>query len=216
MDIVSRVKNQYVTSYMTFLSILVGFSFEDIVTILREDDRFFSYDLIAINMWSQVIVCVGAAITAWVAYGQVAMARRTVPSTIDSINIVWFCFLLYLLNSLIGTTSDYLWFLACASWAYFGALATYIVTQFLSPDEGQLKGYSNRVAYWNGPITLAVFFATCTLLEAYFFWAWSDSVLLGTIANFVTLAGMSTYLMYMTWVWKNYLLYPGSKDQESA
>lgn len=68
------------------------------------------------------------------------------------------------------------------------------------------------MARFDGPITLAFVFAAGFLCEAYFFWAWSDSLLLGIFANMFTVIGASCYLIFITWIWKNYLLYPSPEN----
>ena len=204
MSIISeRVANQYPAFIMTFLSILVGFAIEDVISIIRADARLESLNLVSAVLWSQAAVCIGVAITAWIGFGQITMAKRAVPTPFEIVLIVGFTLLFFWLNSLIGVSAMYKWYFAMAIYSLAGAITTYIVGRFAENEGHQFLAYNRGL---RGPIILVLGFAAWFFLIGYLSWRnWLNSSM-DILINLSALVGLSLYVWFLNWVWRTKLL----------
>lgn len=211
-NIAARVKKQFPSFYMTFLSVVVGFAIEDLVAIVRADSRFYFFNLVALNLWLQAVISLGMAITAWLAYGQVAMARRSVPTPFDIINVVWFCMIIFWVNSTVGTSNYYQWYVACTFYSFGGGLATYFVGNAIKYESEQFRVYTSHIRKPLGPITITIVYGFQFIGLAFLTRAGYLNLAMHTVVSFFIILGLAFYVGVMTYVWRKHLLYSDSSN----
>lgn len=108
-EIESRIRDQFPALHVTFVSIMIGLVFEDLVSIVR--DRTDLWPLVdgSLVRWLQVVTAGCAAALAWVGYSHIAIARRALPNLIDAVMVVAAPVYMFAMNSAIGGPA-HVWF----------------------------------------------------------------------------------------------------------
>jgi hypothetical protein len=132
-DVENRIRAQFPGLYVTFVSILVGLLFEDLVSIARDRHDLWPLQDASAKTWVQVVTAGAAAFLAWIGYSHIAIARRAIPSIFDSLNVLAMPIFLFVLNSAIGGR-DHVWFYMLAGYGALGGLVHFVSVRQASHD----------------------------------------------------------------------------------
>ncbi|MEH6569588.1 MAG: hypothetical protein V7709_10955 [Halioglobus sp.] len=148
-----RIGGQFPTVYITFLSVVIGLALEGWVSILSTTPQLFTITFKSTILWLQMFQNLLFIIVAWVAYTQIAMVRRSIPSPFDAIQVLGFTLTLFLLNAAIGHSLalyNYAW----AAYLLIGGLATYFAVGQLKGEGKEFETYVSKIQSWRGPLAL--------------------------------------------------------------
>ena len=160
-DVESRIKAQFPGLYVTFVSILVGLVYEDLVSVARDRHDLWPLQHASFNTWVQVITAGAAAFLAWIGYSHIAIARRAIPGIFDSLNVLAMPVFLFVLNTAIGGP-DHVWFYMLAGYAALGGLVHFVSVRQAS-REPQLHAIISMNRY-RGPLIMVYVGAPVILL----------------------------------------------------
>jgi hypothetical protein len=105
----NEIEKLFPSVYITLISMLLGFAVEDVITQLRALNSIDTYSALT------AVSILTAIIAVWTAYSFGSMTQKRLPRLMDVINVFFFAFCFYLLNSTIGLDI----------WYFFAAISIY-------------------------------------------------------------------------------------------
>lgn len=105
-----RVKQQFPALFITFVSVLVGLVFADLVSEARSRMTLWPLNLTTLRTWAQIFSMAASAFAAWVVYSHLGISRHRIPSFADSFIAVLVPTPLLIYNSFVGRAHIWPWF----------------------------------------------------------------------------------------------------------
>lgn len=105
-----RVKQQFPALFITFVSVLIGLVFADLVSEARARMTLWPLNLATLRTWAQIFSMAASAFAAWVVYSHLGISRHRIPSFADSFIAVLVPTPLLIYNSFVGRPHIWLWF----------------------------------------------------------------------------------------------------------
>lgn len=105
-----RVKQQFPALFITFVSVLIGLVFADLVSEARSRMTLWPLNLATLRTWAQIFSMAASAFAAWVVYSHLGISRTHIPSFADSFGAVLVPTPLLIFNSFVGLPQIWPWF----------------------------------------------------------------------------------------------------------
>jgi hypothetical protein len=142
----NEMEKLFPSVYITLVSILLGFSAEDVVTRLGELATLEAFDLLA------AAGVLSGIIAAWIGYSFVSMTQERLPKVWDAIHVFFLAFGFYFLISTIG--KEIWWFFfALSLYQLLATVATVYNANILAQSLANAPGW--RIFPWNILLTFS-------------------------------------------------------------
>ncbi|HEX3429587.1 MAG TPA: hypothetical protein VHT03_01765 [Rhizomicrobium sp.] len=105
-----RIKQQFPALFITFVSVLIGLVFADLVSEARARMKLWPLNVATLRTWAQVFAMAASAFAAWVVYSHLGISRNRIPTFADSFSAVLVPTPLLIFNSFVGRALVWPWF----------------------------------------------------------------------------------------------------------
>lgn len=163
----THVRNQFPSVYITFISVIIGFALEDLISITRDQEGLFSLSTQTAITWGEIVQSLVAIVMSWLIYSTYAISRRSVPTILDVLNVLGFSVGLFLLNSTIGSQNLVANNLVGAAYIIIAGTAYYFAVDQLKDEGAEFSQFVKGVQTFKGPLII-----NCFAAPYYFFLAW--------------------------------------------
>ena len=135
-----RIKQQFPALFITFVSVLIGLVFADLVSEARARMILWPLNLGTLRTWAQIFAMAGSAFAAWVVYSHLGISRNRIPSFADSFSAVLVPTPLLIFNSFVGRAHIWPWFYFASAYLLI-CLVTSLWQLQLARSEHELRTF---------------------------------------------------------------------------
>jgi hypothetical protein len=180
-EIRNRLEENYAAIYVTLVSVMLGLTLDDIVSVMRgiEDVSLFN--------WLTAVFSVHVIFNAWVGYSLAASIVRLVPSVWDALNVFVLSMAHFGLNSTIGEAPIAFFYTAACYSVIAGGVTYYNVWRVNQDDALTLTLPTFHIILWINAIGAAAFLFAGIATRANYLTSTTQTVVVALGIPFATL-----------------------------
>ncbi len=144
-----RIKDQFPAVFITLVSVLVGLALSDLVSEARAHMTLWPPNLTTMRIWAQIFSNGTSAVSVWIVFAHVGIARRRVPDLFDSLIAFGPPLLLLIANSFVGQKDIWPWFYIASGYLAVSAATSYLHARMAlrEPELAQLRALTRLTGH---------------------------------------------------------------------